>query len=140
MVIPKNGHEQGAAGARRSILVVEDEPLVRMLTVDIVEELGFRAEEAGSATEAMTKAASGGRFEAAIIDLGLPDRGGDSLAQELRAIRGDLPILITSGYHRSRFDEVFDGDRLVSFLDKPYLPDQLRQALVDLAVTGPATT
>lgn len=123
---------------RPSILVVEDEPLVRMLAVDIIEELGFRAEEAGSAAEALAKLSGGGPFEAVIIDIGLPDRGGDCLARDVRALRHDLPILITSGYQRSRFDEAFKGARLMSFLDKPYLPDQLRQALLELG-RGAAT-
>ena len=70
------------------ILLVEDEPMIRMTAVEDLEELGFRIETAGSATEAMSKLKLIGDVEAAIIDLGLPDRKGDVLVTRCgRSIR-----------------------------------------------------
>jgi CheY-like chemotaxis protein len=118
----------------RTILLVEDEVLVRMVTVDALQDLGFRVEEAASASEALGKVGVlGGRIDAAIIDVGLPDRRGDALALEIRERFARLPIVIASGYSDS-FLEGLDGDALVGFLGKPYDSQQLTSVLDRLGV------
>ena len=92
------------------ILLVEDEVLVRMVASDQLEDLGYRVETAGSATEAMNKVKlMEGDIALAIVDIGLPDIKGDVLVGELRARHPDLPIIVASGY------------------DDPALPQTLRQ-------------
>ncbi|MGN6549392.1 MAG: response regulator [Pararhizobium sp.] len=124
------GDTPGGTGPAR-VLVVEDEPLIRMIAVDALEMGGFLVEEAGSAREALTKLESGGiRIDAALVDVGLPDRQGDVLAEEMRALRPDLPIVFASGYDmRDRID----GDNL-GFIGKPYDADQIIEALRTLRV------
>ena len=118
----------------RTILLVEDAVLVRMVTVDALQDLGFRVEEAASAREALGKVGLlDGRIEAAIIDVGLPDRPGDALAAELRARFARLPIVIASGYSDS-FRAGLDRDELVGFLGKPYDSEQLATLLRRLGV------
>jgi len=120
------------------ILIVEDEALVRMVIVDTLETLGFRVEEAGSATEAINKVkARDGRIAAAIVDVGLPDRKGDALAGELRAMHADLPIVIASGYGEGALKDRFGGDPRIGFLGKPYQNEQLEAALRGLGVEIP---
>jgi CheY-like chemotaxis protein len=118
----------------RTILLVEDETLVRMVTVDALRDLGFRVEEACSASEALGKVGVlDGTIEAAIIDIGLPDRRGDALAREIRERFARLPIVIASGYSESSV-EGLDGDELMGFLDKPYDSQQLTSVLGRLGV------
>jgi len=118
----------------RTILLVEDEALVRMVTVDALRDLGFRVEEAASASEALDKVGGlDGAIEAAIIDVGLPDRRGDALALEIRETFARLPIVIASGYSDS-FLEGLAGDELVGFLGKPYDSQQLTSVLGRLGV------
>jgi CheY-like chemotaxis protein len=125
---------EGPGGPRRTILVVEDQVLVRMLTVDALRDLGFRVEEAGTAREALGKVgALVGRIDAAVIDLGLPDRPGDALAADLRARFASLPIVIASGYGADLRHGLGD-DALVGFLDKPYDGAQLAALLSRLGV------
>src|SRR5271154_973166 len=93
------------------ILVVEDEPLIRMFVVDTLEDAGFLVEEAGSATEALAKVGSESPvFAAVIVDVGLPDRPGDSLAAELRTKWAELPIIIASGHDRTALLARFKDD------------------------------
>jgi hypothetical protein len=81
--------------------------------------LGVKGEEAGSAVEALAKVrGASGRFDAAILDMGLPDRPGDQLAAELRAIRRDLPLLIASGYDSRDLQQRFAGDRRIAVMAK----------------------
>ena len=118
----------------RTILLVEDETLVRMVTVDTLRDLGFRVEEAASASEALGKVGVlDGTIEAAIIDVGLPDRRGDMLALEIRERFARLPIVIASGYSESSI-EGLDRDELMGFLDKPYDSEQLTTVLGRLGV------
>ena len=114
------------------ILLVEDEVLIRMLAVDQLEELGYRVETAGSATEAMSKMRLlDGRIAPAIIDLGLPDQG-DVLAAELRALHASLPIVVASGYDDPALRQRFASDARVTFIRKPYTQDDLRRAMPPL--------
>jgi DNA-binding response OmpR family regulator len=120
------------------ILLVEDEPLIRMVTAEMLGDAGFQVEEAATATEAMAKlsAATSG-IEAAIIDVGLPDRPGDALAQEMRQISAYLPILIASGYDSERVAPLFKDDNRVKFVGKPYTGTALIEALHALGVDPP---
>ena len=113
----------GAAGAARSLLLVEDEMLVRMVAVEVLREAGFDVEEAATAAEALARMAEGGGsgFAAAILDFGLPDRTADALAVDLRALRADLPLVIASGYDVSEMRHRFTGQP-IAFVTKPYEP------------------
>jgi CheY-like chemotaxis protein len=120
------------------ILVVEDEVLLQMLTIDCLEEVGFRVEIAGSATEAMNKLrlVSGG-VDAAIVDVGLPDRKGDVLVGEIRALYPSLPIVLATGYESDDLRDRFKAHRLMAFLPKPYSTDQLCDALREVGISPP---
>lgn len=116
------------------ILLVEDELLIQMLAVDQLESLGFTVETAASATEAMNKIKLIGDLEAAVVDLGLPDRKGDILIREMRALYPSMPIVVASGYGETAVRNSFEDDRRITFLAKPYVADDLKAALDALDV------
>jgi PAS domain S-box-containing protein len=112
------------------VLLVEDEVLIQMLAVEHLEELGYKVETAGSAVDAINKVKLlRGNFDLAIVDVGLPDRRGDALVSEMRALYPLLPIAIASGYAESDIRQRFKEDRLIAFLDKPYAPEQLKKLI-----------
>jgi DNA-binding response OmpR family regulator len=119
------------------ILLVEDEPLVSMMTAELLADAGFVVEEASTGAEAIAKlqAAAVG-FAAAIIDLGLPDRPGDVLAEEVRRMRADMPIVIASGRNRQEVARLLDGYGKAGFVGKPYVIDALLDVLRTLGVTA----
>jgi DNA-binding response OmpR family regulator len=119
------------------VLVVEDEPLIRIFIMDSLEDAGFAVEEAGSASEAMTKLESmQAACAAVIVDVGLPDRPGDILAAELRTAWPELPIIIASGHDKNEFARHFTADRFVGVLGKPYDSKMLLDTLRSLGVTA----
>lgn len=121
------------------LLLVEDEPLVRMVVAEALDEQGFKVEEAASATEAINKMRLlQGRVDAAVVDVGLPDRKGDALAAELRAMDAALPIVIASGYDGDSLRDRFAADPLVAFLEKPYEAHQLAAVLAQFDIKPPA--
>ena len=122
------------------VLVVEDEVLIRMVTVDTLETLGFKVEEAGSATEAVNKLKLGTRIDVALVDMGLPDRKGDVLVGELRELQPKLRIVIASGYSPANLKKRVTEDQLTRFLAKPYDGRQLEAMLKDLGIDPPVPT
>jgi DNA-binding response OmpR family regulator len=124
---------QGSAG----ILIVEDELLVRMFAADALEEAGFEVTQAGDGAEALAAlAAAQTGFAAVIIDLGLPDRSGEHLAEEIRAMHANLPIVIASGRSERELRDRFAGDDRIAILVKPYTPTLLLDSLESLGVTS----
>jgi signal transduction histidine kinase len=121
------------------VLVIEDEALVRMVAVDALAALGFRVEAAASATEAINKVRLlNGRIDAAVIDIGLPDRSGDALAAELRALDAKLPIVIASGYRDPELERRLADDPALGFIGKPYDSDGLAATLAAVGIVAPA--
>lgn len=113
-----------------SILIVEDEVLVRMLVVDTLTERGYLTVEAGSFQEALEKFQShGDGIAGAIIDLGLPDKPGDELVREIRSLKPDLPILLATGYGTDTIRERLSQDARLQVLAKPFNSDGIATAL-----------
>ena len=121
----------------RQVLVVEDEPLIRMLAADILATLGFAVAEAANAAEAMaTDPAALGRMHAVMIDMGLPDMPGEALAAALLKRRPDLPVILTSGADAHESVARLRALGAVGFLEKPYQSRDVERALVLLAEAG----
>lgn len=89
------GELEAAAG---TVLLVDDELLVRMSTADMLGELGYNVVEAGSAEEALQLVACGQPVDVLVTDHLMPGISGVELAYELRRQRPHLPVLVVSGY------------------------------------------
>lgn len=116
------------------LLLVEDDPLMRMVVVGNLEAAGFRILEAGSGADAREIWHQHGPADAVIIDIGLPDCRGDQLASELRAAAPHLPILLATGYDEKVVSPGFIGSRLSRVLAKPYDDVALLEALEAMGV------
>lgn len=121
--------------ARPTILVVEDEPIVRMVTVAMLEDLGFRATEAATAAALLARIAPAeGVLKAVLLDVHIPGAGGRDMVGEIRAVRPEVPVLIASGADTEELRQRFDHHGGIDFLPKPYANAELRQALERLGV------
>jgi len=86
-------------GDGETVLVVDDEPAVRMLVVEVLEELGYHALEAEDGTLGLKVLQSGGRVDLLVTDVGLPGgMNGRQLADAALVARPDLKILFITGY------------------------------------------
>jgi len=114
------------------LLVVEDDALVRMLIVEVLEELGYSVVEAADATAALEILNATQPLALMMTDIGLPDMDGKELAAKARKIRPLLPILFASGYGDNL--DVPEGTQLIG---KPFSIDQLRDKVHSLLAASP---
>jgi DNA-binding response OmpR family regulator len=106
-----------------TVLIVEDERKLRELVRSYLEQAGFTVLSTGSGAEAITMAAAAAP-DLVILDLGLPDVGGDTVARELRAT-GSVPIVMLTA--RSTEEDRIAGLELGAddYLTKPFSPREL---------------
>ncbi|MFC6690421.1 ATP-binding protein [Pseudomonas lini] len=81
-----------------TVLIVEDDPAVRVLVSAVLSELGYALVEAGDADSAVPILDSGQRIDLLISDVGLPGMNGRQLAEIGRQYRPDLKVLFITGY------------------------------------------
>jgi len=86
------------AQAGEVVLVIEDEAVVRLLIVEVLLDLGYRALEAAEGPEGLAVLQSAERIDLLVTDIGLPGLGGRQVADAARAARPDLKILFMTGY------------------------------------------
>lgn len=128
----QNPAAEGAVMRSAIILVVDDDALIAMSTVDMVAELGHQGLEASSGKAALAILASEQPVDAMITDYTMPGMSGVELASQARMLRPDLPILVASGYA-----ELPDGvDSDLPRLGKPYSQSELAAALSQLLGEG----
>jgi DNA-binding NtrC family response regulator len=112
-----------SAAARSAILIVEDEPFIRMAAVDTMLDLGIEPYEAANATEALGMLEQHPEIEVVFTDVNMPGTmDGISLARRVTELRPGMGIILTSGrQHMSQREVPGNG----TFLPKPYGPRQL---------------
>ncbi|EUB84961.1 PAS domain-containing hybrid sensor histidine kinase/response regulator [Pseudomonas sp. GM30] len=81
-----------------TVVVVEDDPAVRMLVLDLLKELGYLAHEAADASAALPLLESEMRVDLLVTDVGLPGMNGRQLAEIARQHRPGLKVLFMTGY------------------------------------------
>jgi len=124
------GDEVDANGGGETILCVEDEPLVREVTVTMLRRLGYRVLEAEHPNRAIDLVrAHSGRIDLLVTDVIMPQMNGRELAECLRRDRPELAVLYTSGYTE---DVIANQGLLASdvrFLGKPFTLKSLSAAV-----------
>lgn len=119
----------GGAGSGETILVVEDDDLVRMLTVKVLRRRGYDVLEAPRGADAAQRAAAHrGPIHLLLSDVGLPNVTGPDLARQILSTRPEMKVLFMSGYGRSALAErgLAPGP---SVLEKPFSPDALLERI-----------
>lgn len=116
-----------------SILIVEDDPLLRHAFRLLLEDAGYRVQEAGTAAQALDRAAEE-RPALVLLDLGLPDRPGLEVARELTsapATAGVRVVALTGRVGSRERDACFEAG-CTHFFTKPIEPRELLRRLPEL--------
>ncbi len=94
----EQGTPQLAQGLGETVMVVEDDPSVRLIITEVLQELGYEAIEAADAQAAIPVLQSTERIDLLVTDVGLPGLNGRQLAEIARQTRPDLRVLFITGY------------------------------------------
>ena len=102
------------------MLVVEDEPVVRGVILEMLGEQGYRTLEAVDGPSGLKILRSGERIDLLVTDVGLPGMNGRQLADQARETRPDLKILFITGYADNKIlENGFLGPRM-EVIAKPF--------------------
>ena len=112
---------------RPKLLLVEDDELVRLVTADLLTEMGYAVREAEGAGDAL--AALDSDVEVLVTDIGLPDADGRDLARQVRKQVPGVAVVIASG-------DPGEEDGAV-WLTKPFSSGRLREALREARARRP---
>ena len=118
-------------GERPVVLVVEDEPLIRLDAVSMIEDAGFEVVEAANADEAISILEARNDIRIVFTDVHMPgSMDGLRLAHAVRDRWPPIKLIVTSGQMIVPEGELPAGGR---FFSKPYRPSELARALHELA-------
>lgn len=117
-----------------TVLLVDDEETVRAIAREMLEALGFRTRSATHGREAVELFTKyGADIDCVMLDLTMPHLDGEETFRELRRIRPDVKVIMTSGYCEQEVTQRFIGKGLTAFIQKPFklasLNDTLRKVL-----------
>ncbi len=119
-------------GSGERVLLVEDDPQVRMLVRTVLEELGYKAMEAVDGQAALPILESDARINLLVTDVGLPGMNGRQLADIARERRPGLPVLFITGYAANaaeRASFLAPGMRMIS---KPFPMEGLARTVREI--------
>ncbi len=120
-----------------TVLVVDDEPTVRMLLTDILEDLGYAAIEAGDSAAGLKVLQSDVRIDLLVTDVGLPGgMNGRQMVDAGRAARPDLKVLFITGYAENA---LLDDGKLppgMAVLTKPFAMETMAARIRSMIEAG----
>lgn len=120
----------------KTILLVEDDDVVRELTAEVLGEFGYRVHALRDGPSALDLLRSGQRVDLLMSDIGLPGMDGRELVETARQLQPTLPVLFASGYDERELLEAVrarDSAAATDSIVKPYDFRLLAQRLGELA-------
>ncbi|TBH02474.1 PAS domain-containing hybrid sensor histidine kinase/response regulator [Rhizobium leguminosarum] len=117
------------AASRLKILLVDDDALIAMSSVDMLEDLGHEVVEANSGAQALELISSGQHFDLVITDYSMPGMTGAQLAQAARDIHPGLPMVLATGYADLPAGTDIDLPRLAKPYDQAQLAKEIAKAM-----------
>jgi signal transduction histidine kinase len=120
-----------------TVLVVEDEDIVRELVCEVLEEQGYNVICARDGVEALTVAADfDGTIHLLVTDVIMPNMNGHELVGKLSSVRPDMKVLYVSGYSDNDIGDHGVLDPRYELLQKPFTPQTLARKIRDVIREG----
>jgi len=115
-----------------TVLVVDDDELIRCTLAPLLELLGHNAVAVSSGEEALTKLATGFQPDVIILDMNMPGLGGAGTLPQLRRLRPITPVLLATGRVDESATDLIEVHPNVTLLSKPFSLEELKQRLEPL--------
>jgi PAS domain S-box-containing protein len=130
--------EKILAPKHATVLVVEDDPLVRAIARRTLTEAGFSVLDAEDGHQALDLVARHQAIDLVLTDVAMPEFGGRELAERLSRLKPGLPIIFMSGYTDDDLTRRGLLDRGIPFLEKPFSPQDLARIVQDALQGAPS--
>ena len=125
------------AGQGETVLVVDDEPTVRMLVIEVLDELGYSALEAGDGAAGLKILQSDARIDLLVTDIGLPGgMNGRQMVDAARQSRADLEVLFITGYAENALIGNGQLEPGMHVMTKPFAMESLASRIRELIARG----
>lgn len=127
----KRAPATAGSGRALSVLIVDDEAMVRSLLVRMLKRLGHSADAVPRGEDAIDRLrADAKRYDIVLLDLTMPGMSGTQVLAEIRRFAPELPVVLVSGYQS--IDAGSEAEQLISgFLPKPFTPDDVARVLAE---------
>jgi PAS domain S-box-containing protein len=124
----------GALVGDGDILLADDEPAVRQFAARVLHRSGFTVSQAADGAEALAIfTADPARWRAVVLDLTMPNLGGQDALLQMRAIRPDVPAVLCSGYASEELSPEVTALSAMTFVEKPFTLKRLVTAVLDVS-------
>jgi PAS domain S-box-containing protein len=127
---PAEPSHRAAGGA--VVLVIEDEPIVRALVLDVLQEMGYQTIEAADGPSGLQLLQSRQRVDLLVTDIGLPGLNGRQVADAARLTRPDLKVLFMTGYAENAAYARGFLEAGMSMITKPFTLDTLELTVQEI--------
>ncbi|RJP78189.1 MAG: PAS domain S-box protein [Desulfobacteraceae bacterium] len=128
--IPSAKVENLASGGRENILLVDDERDITDVQAEMLKRLGYQVTVTNKVEEAVDIfAANPKQFDLVISDMTMPNMTGIQLAEKLKTIKPEIPLIICSGYNEETSGKNLRGKPVDAFLQKPVAMGDLAKAV-----------
>jgi len=129
---------QEAARGSGTVLVVDDEPIVRSVAEQTLAQGGYRVLTAEDGEQGVQRfRAHEHEIALILLDVTMPGISGEEALRALRAIRGDVKVLLSSGYDEQEVTSRFTCPGPSGFIQKPYRPSELLSKIRDVLGAPP---
>jgi two-component system cell cycle sensor histidine kinase/response regulator CckA len=128
----------GRAPAPRRVLLIDDEPAVRLVTGRMLSELGqqvLTAESGRRGLELFKEQPDA--IDLVVLDLTMPELSGAQTLDQLRIVRSNIPVVITSGFQAEDASMLLQLPNVIGFLDKPHTMTALEMLLASVPRHSP---
>jgi PAS domain S-box-containing protein len=132
---PFSGEAASGLPAPATVLVVDDEEIVRQTAKAVLQKCGYTVVLAGNGQQALEifiRMAS--HISVVLLDMTMPVMSGEETLERLRAIRPGVPVVLSSGFNEVEALRRFQGKALAGFLQKPFTATRLAQKIGAVAV------
>ena len=124
-------HKDNWRGAG-TVLLVDDEETVRGIGSEMLKELGFCTITANDGRDALEIFKNRPEITLVILDLTMPHMDGEQCFRELRQMKPDVKVIMSSGYNEQEVTQKFAGKGLAGFIQKPYRLSVLKEVIRSL--------
>ena len=112
-----------------TILLVDDDPLIRGLGQELLEHLGYKVETAGDGSEALKKFQGMERVDLVLLDYFLPGQNGCEVLKEFKLLDKRARVLVASGFLSSQDMASLKQEGALGMINKPYRLQELQHRI-----------